>query len=116
MDMPRYWHDDGFRIVDQVVAVADQQGKTPAQIALAWLLHNARVAAVIIGARTVEQVDDNCVVGEYDLDDAAYQQLADVVPFDHGYPLQWINITYPSTFGGNEFPPHRPIAPARIDP
>jgi aryl-alcohol dehydrogenase-like predicted oxidoreductase len=116
MDMPRYWHDSGFRIVDEVVAVAKETGRTPAQVSLAWLLHEARVAAVIIGARTVEQVDDNCVVGDFDLDGQTHQRLADVVPFDHGYPLQWINITYPPTFGGVEHPPPRPIGPARIEP
>jgi len=115
MDVPRYWHDAGFRIVDEVVAVAKQVNHTPAQVSLAWLLHDARVAAVIIGARTVAQVDDNCVVGDLGLDDATYQRLADVVAFDHGYPLQWINITYAGTFGGAEHPPPRPIAPARID-
>ena len=104
MDLPRYWHDAGFKIVDEVMAVAEAQGKTPAQVALAWLLHDARVAAVIIGARTVAQVDDNAVVGDWDLPDAEHKRLAEIVEFHHGYPAEWIAGTYPGTYDGVETP------------
>ena len=105
MDLPRYWHDEGFRVVDGVAALAKEQGKTPAQVSLAWLLHDRRVTAVIIGARTPEQVDDNMVVGNWDLPEPAHERLTNVVPFNHGYPREWMDITYPGTFGGTEFPP-----------
>jgi aryl-alcohol dehydrogenase-like predicted oxidoreductase len=102
MDTPRYWHDDGFKVVDEVVAVAKALGKTPAQVALAWLLHDVRVSAVIIGARTVEQVDDNLVVGDWDLPDTEYDRLAAAVGFNLGYPDEWIQVTYPGTYDAVE--------------
>jgi aryl-alcohol dehydrogenase-like predicted oxidoreductase len=37
-------------------ALCDEIGEQPADIALAWLLHNAIVTAAIIGPRTVEQL------------------------------------------------------------
>jgi aryl-alcohol dehydrogenase-like predicted oxidoreductase len=44
----------------QVVGdIADETGKTYAQIALNWLLRQPAVAAPIIGARTMHQLDDN---------------------------------------------------------
>ena len=52
-----YYRDSDFRIVDRVVAVAEQKGVKPAQIALAWLLHQPGVTAPIVGATKIEQLD-----------------------------------------------------------
>ncbi|UWE10384.1 aldo/keto reductase [Actinacidiphila bryophytorum] len=52
--MARTW-----AVVDEVQAVAEETGATMAQVALAWLLDRPAVTSVILGARTVEQLDDN---------------------------------------------------------
>ncbi|MEO6712331.1 MAG: aldo/keto reductase [Mycobacteriales bacterium] len=46
-------------VVDAVREVADGRGATMAQVALAWLADRPTVTSVILGARTVEQLDDN---------------------------------------------------------
>lgn len=46
-------------IADEVRAVADEIGATPAQVALAWTLMNPVVSAPIIGARTFSQAEQN---------------------------------------------------------
>ena len=46
-------------VVDAVREVADKRGCTMAQVALAWLVDRPTVTSVILGARTVEQLDDN---------------------------------------------------------
>src|SRR4029453_4993321 len=51
-----YYRDSDFRIVDRVVALAEQKGVKPAQIALAWLLQQPGVTAPIIGATRIEQL------------------------------------------------------------
>ncbi len=48
-----------FRIVDAMDIVAEETGKTHAQIALAWLLSRPTVASVIIGARDETQLEEN---------------------------------------------------------
>lgn len=48
-----------WRIVDALWEVAEARGKTPAQVALNWLLSQPGVTAPIIGARTLAQLDDN---------------------------------------------------------
>ncbi|SHN04394.1 aldo/keto reductase [Actinacidiphila paucisporea] len=48
-----------WAVVDEVQAVAEETGATMAQVALAWLLDRPAVTSVILGARTVEQLDDN---------------------------------------------------------
>ena len=67
IDLPRYWNDESFRIIDEVVAVAKETGKTAAEVALAWLLGDRRVTAVIVGAKRAEQVTDWLSAGDWDL-------------------------------------------------
>jgi aryl-alcohol dehydrogenase-like predicted oxidoreductase len=50
----RTWH-----VIDELFAVADEVQKTPAQVALNWLLQKPTVTAPIIGARTVAHLEDN---------------------------------------------------------
>ena len=53
----RYFRSEDFEIVDTVVAVAKEKNVSPAQVALAWLLHKG-VTAPIIGATKVEHIDE----------------------------------------------------------
>lgn len=53
-----YDDEADFQVVDQVVNLAKQHGATPAQIALAWLLHQASVTAPIIGASKMKHLEE----------------------------------------------------------
>lgn len=105
IDIPRYYSDAGFDIVDAVRAVAEETGKTCSQVALAWLLHDRRVTAVLIGPRRVDHMAENLVVGDWSLTDDQHARLADVVPMAHGYPLEWVDLTYANVAGGEEYRP-----------
>jgi aryl-alcohol dehydrogenase-like predicted oxidoreductase len=48
-----------WRIVDALLEVSAARGKTPAQVALNWLLQQPGVTAPIIGARTLAQLEQN---------------------------------------------------------
>lgn len=48
-----------YAVVDKLIEMARALGTTPARIALAWVQARPGVASTIIGARTVEQLDDN---------------------------------------------------------
>ncbi len=52
-----YYNDADFTVVDQVMALAEQRGVKPAQVALAWILHQPGVTAPIIGASKMEQLE-----------------------------------------------------------
>jgi L-glyceraldehyde 3-phosphate reductase len=45
--------------IRQLNAMADRRGQTLAQMAIAWALRDPRVTSALIGARTVEQLDDS---------------------------------------------------------
>lgn len=105
IDLPRYWNDNSFRVIDEVKRVATETGKTPAQVALAWPLGDRRVTTVIVGARTAEQLASSLEVADWDLSDELYARLSNIVPFDHGYPREWMNTTWGNIAGGEEFSP-----------
>lgn len=53
-----YYEEHDFDVVDRVVALAEQRGVSPAQIALAWMLGKPGVSAPIIGASKLPHLDD----------------------------------------------------------
>jgi aryl-alcohol dehydrogenase-like predicted oxidoreductase len=55
-------------------------GEKPADVALAWLIHNPAVTAPIIGPRTIEQLDGSLRALELKLDAAALQKIDEIWP------------------------------------
>ena len=55
----RNYHEQGFRVIDALASVAQAAGTTPARCALAWVCARPGVSSPIIGARTVQQLDEN---------------------------------------------------------
>jgi aryl-alcohol dehydrogenase-like predicted oxidoreductase len=55
-------------------------GEKPADVALAWLLHNPVVTAPIIGPRTMEQLTGPMHAPEIKLDEAALKKLDEIWP------------------------------------
>ena len=70
-----YYLDADFRIVDRVVALAEARGVEPAQIALAWLLHQPLVTAPIVGASKMEQLDQALAALDLTLSDDERQTI-----------------------------------------
>lgn len=60
-------------IVDQI---AMSTGKTPAQIALAWLLRRAAVMLPIPGTSTVKHLEENCAAAGVKLSDQQFAELS----------------------------------------
>lgn len=73
-------------IVDVVKEVADELGHTPAQVGLAWTLQNPGVTAPIIGARTVDQLQQNLGALEVELAPSHLARLDEVSAIDLGFP------------------------------
>jgi aryl-alcohol dehydrogenase-like predicted oxidoreductase len=79
-------------VVDAVGKVAAEVGKTPAQVALQWVLGRAGVASVILGARTVAQLDDNLGATGWTLDPDHERALDDASDFEIGYPYNFVEM------------------------
>jgi aryl-alcohol dehydrogenase-like predicted oxidoreductase len=61
-------------------ALCQQLSEEPADVALAWLLHNAVVTAPIIGPRTVEQLTGSLRALKIALSDQTLRQLDEIWP------------------------------------
>jgi myo-inositol catabolism protein IolS len=57
-----------FTAIGKVVEVSQRLGQSPANVALAWLLHQDGVASVLNGIRTEEQASQNVAAAELTLD------------------------------------------------
>jgi aryl-alcohol dehydrogenase-like predicted oxidoreductase len=72
-----YLTEENFDALDAVEAVAEEVGASPAQVSLAWLMAHDQVTAPIIGARTIEQLDENLDAADVGLGDDQFERLAD---------------------------------------
>jgi aryl-alcohol dehydrogenase (NADP+) len=70
-----YYRDDDFEVVDRVVELAKARGVEPAQIALAWLLHQDGVTAPIVGATKLAHLDQAIDALDLELSDDELARL-----------------------------------------
>jgi len=57
--LDRYWHDDYFAAVEDLARIARAAGKTLVELAFQWLLSQAQVDSIILGASRIEQLEEN---------------------------------------------------------
>ncbi|MEO0561463.1 MAG: aldo/keto reductase [Chloroflexota bacterium] len=81
-----------WRIIAAVEGIATARGATVPQIALAWLRAQPFVSSVIIGARTMDQFEDNMAAAEIDLtaDELATLDEASALPDLYPYRLMQV--------------------------
>lgn len=88
------WHrravERNWRVLDVVGTISEETGKSYAQIALNWLLRQEGVTAPIIGARTVEQLEDNLGATGWELDEEQVEHLSDASAIEDVYPYRMI--------------------------
>jgi aryl-alcohol dehydrogenase-like predicted oxidoreductase len=85
---PRSRRERTWAVIDAVREIAEQRGASMAQVALGWLVDRPTVSSVILGARTVEQLDDNLGAAGLHLSAAETERLdtaSDPQPADYPY-------------------------------
>ena len=82
-------------VVDGVVEMANKHDTSPAAVALAWLLAKKETSSVIVGARTVAQLDDNLRALDVKLSSDDVQSLDKLSKPDWGYPYGFIGRNQP---------------------
>ncbi len=71
-----------WAVLDVLEDVADEAGISMAQAALAWVADRPGVTSPILGARTVEQLEESLEVAELHLDDGHRERLDEVSALD----------------------------------
>jgi aryl-alcohol dehydrogenase-like predicted oxidoreductase len=77
----------GHSVVDALDVIAQERGVSIAQVAINWLLRRPAVTSVIIGARTVEQLEDNLASATWVLTDEEVATLDSVSARPLPYPF-----------------------------
>jgi len=85
-DFPPVDKNQGFDVVDDLAAIAEEKNASVAQIALAWLLHKPGVTSVIVGARKEAQLIDNLGAADIVLSDEEMARLDQVSALKPEYP------------------------------
>jgi aryl-alcohol dehydrogenase-like predicted oxidoreductase len=75
-----------YRVVDSLLEVAEEVGKTVPQVALNWLLQRSTVASVIVGARNEEQLRQNLGAADWNLSAAQVTKLSKASEVTPIYP------------------------------
>jgi aryl-alcohol dehydrogenase-like predicted oxidoreductase len=71
------------RILDLVQTlreIGDGQGRSPSEVAVAWVLHNPAVTGAIVGARSAQQVDEWVGAMEFRLSEEDYSRIGRELP------------------------------------
>jgi aryl-alcohol dehydrogenase-like predicted oxidoreductase len=63
-DMLSFDKDHGFALLDRMRGIAAARGSSVPQVAYAWLLARPQVSSVLVGATTLEQLDDNLAAAD----------------------------------------------------
>jgi aryl-alcohol dehydrogenase-like predicted oxidoreductase len=66
--------------------VAQELGRTPAQVAVRWVLEQPAITSAIVGARTVEQLRDSLGAAQWRLEGDALERLDEVSRLPERYP------------------------------
>jgi aryl-alcohol dehydrogenase-like predicted oxidoreductase len=84
-----YATDRTWDIIDRLLSIADEAEKTPAQVALNWVLNRPGVTAPIIGVRTMAHLEDNLGAAGWSLSADQIQKLdqASDMPLPYPYNL-----------------------------
>jgi aryl-alcohol dehydrogenase-like predicted oxidoreductase len=92
--MEEHWDrratERNWRTLDAVGEVSEETGKSYAQISLNWLLRQEGVTAPIIGARRMEQLEDNLGAVGWALDEEQVRRLSEASAIEDVYPYRFI--------------------------
>ena len=69
--------EQSLAVARSVGELAEKYGKTPAQVALNWVIHVPGITCAIAGAKRPEQVEDNVGAMGWELSDQDHQRLSE---------------------------------------
>jgi aryl-alcohol dehydrogenase-like predicted oxidoreductase len=101
----------GERALGALEAVAGGRGVTTARVALAWVLAQPGITSAIVGASSIEQLDDNLAAAELELSADELATLDAATALAPIYPAWWdpaMGIPGPTDLLETDHPEERP--------
>jgi aryl-alcohol dehydrogenase-like predicted oxidoreductase len=90
---PRRNRSAGKRLMalgDAVVGLAEEIGRSPAQVAINWVRQQRGTIIPIIGTRTETQLKDNLGCLDFELTQEHLDRLSEASPIDLGFPRSFL--------------------------
>ncbi len=84
-----------WAIADELVKVAKEIGRSPAQVALNWVANRPAVSSTIVGATKIQQLEDNLASLDFVIPEGLLKRLDDISASEVFYPYYF--------FTGKEF-------------
>jgi aryl-alcohol dehydrogenase-like predicted oxidoreductase len=94
--------EKNFQIIDELLAVSEEVGASPAQVAIRWLMQKPGVVSPIIGARTLAQLEDNIKAATIHLSEPQISRLDAVSAVTHAFPHDFVQAVKANILGGTE--------------
>jgi len=70
--------EKNLKIVEEVIKIADEIGRTPAQVAINWVKQQSELIIPILGARKSEQIEEVLEANDFVLDQEHIQRLSEI--------------------------------------
>ncbi|WP_226529543.1 aldo/keto reductase [Metabacillus niabensis] len=83
-------NDKNFAILEAVQEIAHSLDKTPAQVALRWLLQKEEITSPIFGASSLEQFEENMGSIGWELTEEQWNQLDEISKLPSEYPTRFL--------------------------
>lgn len=91
-DFPPVEPERGYATLEVVRTIATELGRSPAQVALAWLLAKPGVTSIVVGASKADQLTDNLGASDLVLDAGMIRRLDEVSRTTKPYPNWWSDL------------------------
>ncbi|MEK3699714.1 aldo/keto reductase [Paenibacillus sp. FSL R10-2199] len=86
VDFPIVDKERAWNIIDKIKPIAEAHGTSIASVALAWLMTRPVVTSVLVGAKRLEQLEENLEAANLELTDDEIQHLDEVSTLPPEYP------------------------------
>jgi aryl-alcohol dehydrogenase-like predicted oxidoreductase len=86
VDFPIVDKERAWNIIDKIKPIAEAHGTSIASVALAWLMTRPVVTSVLVGAKRLEQLEENLEAANLELTDDEIRQLDEVSTLPPEYP------------------------------
>ena len=92
--------DKVYAIIDELTAIGKELKASPASVALAWVQGRPGVASTIIGARRMDQLDQNLAALDLALTADQIRRLDKLSKPSLSFPMQFLNVASVFSQGG----------------
>lgn len=79
-------NDRSLKIAEEVIRIAEEINATPTQVAIAWVLNGPANIIPLVGARTLEQWEENLGCLDVELDESMMSRLNEISAISPGFP------------------------------